>query len=254
MRQVFHLKLSVVDDATSTSDLVRAALASGAESGTAFQARRQSQGRGRHGKHWQSPLGNLYMSFLLVPRRNKAEWASLSLVLSLALAEALEAHIDAERVRLKWPNDVLVDNKKIAGILLEVEGDAVIIGMGVNIRVAPEVVDGWASTRLTDTYKVEADEFRDGLISCLEKTLTTWQEQGFAPFHAPWLKRAAFLHRAIQFEDVGTESLSGIFRGINENGMMCLESSDGTTRTLTAGEVVRLRVAHSAGDSNALSD
>ena len=249
---MFRIKLSVVDEATSTSDLVRGALASGAASGTAFQARRQTQGRGRHGRIWQSPLGNLYMSFLLTPKRDKAEWPPLSLVLSLALAEALEAHIDAGdagRVQLKWPNDVLVDDKKIAGILLEVEGDAVIIGMGVNILVAPEVADGWASTRLADMSQIEADDFRDDLVACLEKTITIWQEQGFAPFHAPWEKRAAFLNRPIQFEDVGAHSLSGIFRGINEDGMMRLETEDGKTRTLTAGEVVGLR-----GDPHALSN
>ena len=251
---MFRIKLSVVDEATSTSDLVRAARVSGAVSGTAFQARRQTQGRGRHGRNWQSPLGNLYMSFLLTPKRAKSEWAPLSLVLSLALAEALETHIASRRVQLKWPNDVLVDDKKIAGILLEVEGDAVIIGMGVNILVAPEVADGWASTRLADTSKVEADEFRDGLVACLEKTITIWQEQGFAPFHAPWQKRAAFLNRPIQFEDVGAHSLNGIFRGINEDGMMRLETEDGKTRTLTAGEVVGLRGAHPGGDTHALSD
>ena len=258
VKQMFRLTLSVVDDATSTSDLVRAACALGAKSGTAYQARRQTQGRGRHGRYWQSPLGNLYMSFLLAPERDKAEWASLSLVLSVALAEALEAHIeppiDEGRVQLKWPNDVLVDDKKIAGILLEVEGDAVIIGMGVNIKIAPEVADGWASTRLADMSAVKADEFRNTLIACLETAINTWQQQGFAPFHADWVKRAAFLHRRIQFEDTGRERLSGIFRGINEHGMMRLEGADGTTRTLTAGEVVGLRGARPVGDNHALSD
>ena len=194
------------------------------------------------------------MSFLLTPKRDKAEWAPLSLVLSLALAEALETHIESGQVQLKWPNDVLVDDKKIAGILLEVEGDAVIIGMGVNILVAPEVADGWASTRLADTSKVESNEFRDDLVACLEKTITIWQEQGFAPFHAPWEKRAAFLNRPIRFEDVGAHNLSGIFRGITEDGMMRLETEDGKTRTLTAGEVVGLRGAHPGGDTHALSD
>ena len=251
---MFRIKLSVVDEATSTSDLVRGALASGVDSGTAFQARRQTQGRGRHGRIWQSPLGNLYMSFLLEPKRAKSEWAPLSLVLSLALAEALETHIESGRVQLKWPNDVLVDDKKIAGILLEVEGDAVIIGMGVNILVAPEVADGWASTRLADTSQVEADEFRDDLVACLEKTITIWQEQGFAPFHAPWQKRAAFLNRPIRFEDVGAHNLSGIFRGITADGMMRLEETNGKIRTLTAGEVTRLRGARPGGDTHALSD
>jgi biotin-[acetyl-CoA-carboxylase] ligase BirA-like protein len=136
--------ITIVDSATSSSDLVWAAAAQDAPSGTAFLVREQTAGRGRRGAGWSSARGGMYFSILLRPAISQRLWFGLSFVAALAIRQELARCLADVPVMLKWPNDVLAGGGKLCGILLEGRGEAVVIGTGVNI--AP--VDGvpWCKT------------------------------------------------------------------------------------------------------------
>ena len=254
------ISVSVFDEATSTSDLARQALADGAISGTAFQALIQTKGRGRHGRFWVSPKGNLYLSVVFLPTRPMMEWPGVSLVVSVALAKTLDQVITPNRVSLKWPNDVLVDGKKTAGILIEAHEKGMIIGVGVNMISAPEVTEGgWPAICLSDAIKAGEDEtasaeivsldaFRDLLINEMEAALSHWQDNGFEGCMLQWMARAAFLGQKIYIQDDEDDTLEGVFRGINPDGTMRLELAGGDMLSLAAGDVKRARPVASLGN------
>ncbi len=248
------ISVSVYDEATSTSDLARQALSDGAASGAAFQALIQTKGRGRHGRFWSSPKGNLYLSVVFLPTRPMMEWPGVSLVVSVALAKALDQVIAPNRISLKWPNDVLVDGKKIAGILIEAHEKGLIIGVGVNLVSAPEVTEGgWPAICLADIINntrqdkaaseamITLDAFRDGLIIEMEAALSNWQDSGFQECLQEWMARAAFLGQKIYIQDEAHDTIEGVFRGINPDGTMRLELAGGDMLSLAAGDVKRAR-------------
>lgn len=129
----FGRPLQVYPLVTSTNDLARDLAASGAGEGTAVLALEQSAGRGRLGRRWASPPGGLYLSLVLRPDLRMERWPLIGLACSLGAAAAAEAHAGAP-VRVKWPNDLLLDGRKVGGILIEVAGDAAVCGIGLNIN------------------------------------------------------------------------------------------------------------------------
>jgi BirA family biotin operon repressor/biotin-[acetyl-CoA-carboxylase] ligase len=123
----------------STMDAARERARDGAPDGTVVVAGRQTRGRGRHGRDWFSPEGNLYASILLRPELQPSRLSELGFIVALAAADAVDAVLPGGRARLKWPNDVMVDGAKVAGILVEIiEDSAAVIGIGLNIVQAPE--------------------------------------------------------------------------------------------------------------------
>ena len=129
--------LELLDCVGSTNDEARAAARAGAAHGWCVAARRQSEGRGRRGHVWASPEGNLYLSVVLRPQVAPARLAGLAAACGIGAARALRAVAPAGDVRLKWPNDLLARGRKLAGILVEVEGGAAVCGIGVNVAAAP---------------------------------------------------------------------------------------------------------------------
>lgn len=239
-----NLSVSVWEETTSTSDLARQAIDDGAASGSVFQAYIQTEGRGRHGREWQSPKGNLYLSVIVQPSRPQMDWPGVSLVTGLALAETISPLIDQTYLTLKWPNDVLVDGKKMAGILLEVYKGTVIIGIGVNLSEAPSIAaNGWPATVLGDHIEtpISVDDFRDQLFIHLQKHMAQWDDNGLEPFIRPWMKYAAFLDDRIMLIQDAEKSIEGWFRGINPDGTMQLETDTYGVLSISAGDVIRAR-------------
>jgi len=156
----------------STMDAARACARGGAPDGTVVVARRQTQGRGRHGRDWFSPEGNLYASILLRPGRPPARLSELGFIVALAAADAVDSLLPDGHAKLKWPNDVLIDGQKIAGILVEiVEDDAAVIGIGLNIAQAPEAAP-YPVTCLRDAGATASPEAAlTHLLSALEHRL-----------------------------------------------------------------------------------
>ncbi|MCK7545694.1 biotin--[acetyl-CoA-carboxylase] ligase [Marinobacter bryozoorum] len=206
----------------------------------------QQQGRGRRGRVWQSPPGqNLYMSVGVSLNRGFTELDGLSLVAGLALLEAL-ADKGLSLPTLKWPNDVLVEGRKLAGILIELQGELegvvrVIVGIGVNVHMqeASSVDQPWTSLDLcgpaTDWRR---DELAAGILNRLVDYLSDFESSGFTGFAEQWNRFDAFKGRKLV---ASSGNLAGIGRGVDETGNYLLETTDGLERVY-AGEI-SLRVA-----------
>jgi BirA family transcriptional regulator, biotin operon repressor / biotin---[acetyl-CoA-carboxylase] ligase len=218
----------------STNSEARRLAVSGAPSGLVVWADRQSAGHGRQGRAWQSPPGNLYCSILLRPEASAAETAQLSFASALAVCDAIPGDLAP---RCKWPNDVLIGGKKVAGILLESEGvggkiAALIVGIGVNIASHPP------DTEMPATSLGPAVTPATMLAAICRHFLSwhdIWRTQGFTPLREAWLARAHGLGSDIRVRYGTTETL-GRFVDLDASGALVLENSEGR-RHIAAGAV-----------------
>jgi len=227
----------------STNDEAKRLAQSGAPEGTLVWALEQTAGRGRRGRPWQSPPGNLYLSLLLRPAVSAGQAAQLGFVAALALGDALEPLIGAgHALRFKWPNDVLLDGRKLAGILLESETAAavavafVVIGMGINLAVAPSGTEFPAiSLAEAGIRGVSPGVLLDAFAHHFQGWYRRWRAEGFAPVRLAWLARAGGLGEAVLVR-LERATLSGRFLDLDEEGALLLESDQGRRR-IAAGEV-----------------
>lgn len=226
----------------STNDWLLERARAGEPEGLAVVAAAQERGRGRHGRRWLSPPGNLYTSLLLRPRRPPEEIASLSLVCGLAAAEAIAAATAGRvRVQLKWPNDLLVDGAKLGGILPEAEhsagAPAVVVGLGLNVQSAPQLPDRptVCLAQLMASPPPLAT-LLDELLTRFAAAYERWSEAGFAPFVAPWLASAHGLGASVELR-FGATRVTGRFLGIDQHGRLALERPDGSRAWYDAGEL-----------------
>jgi len=226
----------------STNDEAKRLARVGEPAGLVICAERQTAGRGRRGRAWFSPLGNLYASMLLRPRCRAAEAAQLGFVAALSVADAIAELAPTIGVRCKWPNDVLANGKKIAGILLETEmtsgdmPDFIVLGIGANLVSSPPDTP-YPATSL-------AEEGAAGITPRLMVMALTrrfaewssmWREGGFAPIRAAWLSRAAGLGETIQVR-LERATLDGRFLDLDGDGALLLGTPSGERR-IAAGEV-----------------
>ena len=227
----------------STSDEAKTLAASGAPAGTVVWALTQTGGRGRLDRTWSSPRGNLFSSFLLRPEAPPAQAAELGFVAALAVADAVSSFVrQPDHVRLKWPNDVLVDGAKIAGILLEARSassglvDWVVLGIGINVVAAPDGTPYPATciARLAVTPP-PVGEVLELLATALASWLDIWDRRGFSPIRTAWLDRARGLGETLQIRR-GEATLSGRFLDLDLDGALILETDSGVRR-ITAGDV-----------------
>jgi BirA family transcriptional regulator, biotin operon repressor / biotin---[acetyl-CoA-carboxylase] ligase len=221
----------------STMDEARRLATEGAPSGTVIHADEQVAGRGRRARGWVSPPGNLYMSILLRTGLPNTRTPELGFLTAVALAEAVEALLPRSvQIRLKWPNDVLVEGAKIAGILVEQAEDAVIIGTGLNILHAPSLSAYTATAIVQQGGLASVDGARDILLDRVGRLLALWRSEGFTPIRKLWLERSYPVGTAIQV-NTGSEPIRGRFAGLEADGVLLLETDQGQRRIL-AGEVV----------------
>lgn len=238
-------RLDAHDCLDSTNAEAERQARAGAPDGTVIWAGRQTAGRGRHGRAWDSPQGNLYCSVILRPDAPPATAAQLTFVTALALGEAVDGALPAgSKLAFKWPNDLLLDGRKLAGILLESSGgkdgqlDWLVVGCGLNIRHFPETVSGYPATSL-HAAGASAPAPGDALATFLQAFAVwraRWQDEGLAPIRAAWLARAARVGGEITVRLPGDE-LRGRFTGLDETGALLLDLPDGSRRTVTAGDV-----------------
>jgi BirA family biotin operon repressor/biotin-[acetyl-CoA-carboxylase] ligase len=218
----------------STNDEARRLAAEGAPHGTVVHADEQAAGRGRFGRTWFSPPGNLYLSVLLRLDLPQARSAEISFLTAVAVADAVDALLPKQtRATLKWPNDVLVSDGKIAGILVERAGDVVIIGIGLNILQAPPNTPYKTATLVGAGGLATVDGARDIMLDRLGNHLTTWAEHGFGPVRAAWLARAHPIGTTLR-TTLGGQTEEGMFAGLDEDGAMLLDTADGRKRIVAA--------------------
>ena len=211
-------------------------------------AEMQTAGRGRRGRQWQSPFGcNLYMSlywwFDVMPE----SIASLSLVVGVSLAKCLEA-LGIPRCELKWPNDVRYQGKKLAGILLEMQGEAsggcgIVIGLGVNLDMpnsdAEQIDQPWTDVKRITGQAIDRNQFAARLVLTLMEMLSQYNQETLDNFLEDWRQRDALYGQAVRLE-LPSETLSGVARGIDAQGALLLEQ-DGRIQRFFSGELsVRL--------------
>ena len=216
-------------------------------------AREQTAGRGRRGNQWASPPGNLYASLLLINPAPPRQAPELSFVAALAVYDAIVAcaPIFVERVALKWPNDVLCDGKKVAGILLEGrmlgEKIAVAIGIGVNCLHHPSHMTYPATDLAAAGAQVGAGGLFMALSGAMLRRLAQWRGgAGFSTIRAGWLARAAGIGETMRVR-LPERELVGRGEGLDDNGCLLLRLADGSLQTIAAGEVFPLTGAGDRG-------
>jgi len=235
-------------DAVGSTNAEAFARARGGERGPLWvAARRQTAGRGRRGRAWVSEPGNLYASLLLTDPAPPQRAAELSLVAALALHDALaeRASVLGPRLALKWPNDVLCDGAKLAGILVEGETLAggplaVVIGIGVNCAHHPADTAYPATNLAAAGALVTPESLAQALIGAMARRLAEWNRgEDFAAIRAAWLKRAAGLGAPARVRLPGRE-VDGIAETLDETGRLVLRLADGSRERIAAGEMFPL--------------
>lgn len=229
------------DRVASTNDEVRRFAEAGAGEGLAVTAEIQTAGRGRHGRTWISPHGNLYASFLLRPAVKPAQAGEFGFGVAVAVAETVERLAPQAKAKCKWPNDVLADGMKIAGILLESRGtpeklDWLIAGIGLNIGAAPDKA-AWPATSLVALgADGSVERALEALAQRLDDWYRRWRNEGFAPLRQAWLARAHALGEVLRVKCNGEER-EGKFVGLDPGGALVLELSGGRRETISYGEI-----------------
>lgn len=239
--------LTTLNSVGSTNDVAKGLAVARAPEGTLVWAREQTIGRGRHGRSWASPPGNLYVSLILRPQVPADQATQWSFIAAVALAKALVTLLPpTAHVQHKWPNDILVDGCKIAGILLESAAgsqehvDWLIVGLGVNVDSYPEGGDYDATSLRAHGAKATPQSVLEELCGSTLTWRQRWLNDGFAPVRAAWLDRAVGVDGPLRV-DVGGETLVGTYLGIDDTGALVLDLPGSGRRLVTAGEVQTAR-------------
>jgi BirA family biotin operon repressor/biotin-[acetyl-CoA-carboxylase] ligase len=197
---------------------------------------KQDSGRGRHGRPWESIEGNFSGSTLVQLRASDPPAPSLALVAGLALIEAVEIEAPGSPLLLKWPNDLMLGDAKLAGILLERSGDRVVAGFGVNLAGAPEL-PGRKAASLRAAKQIAPQAFAPVLAGKFAQLLAIWRSSEPAQFAQAWLARAHPIGTPLEVHSGPNERIGGTFDGIEPDGAMRLKRSDGMVDIVRAGDV-----------------
>ena len=231
--------ITVLPQVGSTNAEVAARLKTGQiAEGDWLVADRQDAGRGRQGRAWFDGAGNFMGSTLVRLRAGDPPPASLALLAGLALAEAVQPLLPPpQALTLKWPNDLMIGAAKLAGILLEREGDGVIVGIGVNLAAAPQVPGRQTIALSAFGPAPDRDTFAQGLARSFAIELERWRSFGLEPLLRRWCALAHPEGTPLVVSDAHGGAISGLFAGLSADGALQLRLPDGTTRTIHAGEV-----------------
>jgi BirA family biotin operon repressor/biotin-[acetyl-CoA-carboxylase] ligase len=201
-------------------------------------ADRQVSGRGRQGRVWSDDAGNFMGSTVVHLRTGDPAAHTLSLVAGLAAYSAIEqAAPNLDGLTLKWPNDILIGEAKLAGILLERSGDTVVVGVGVNLMRAPSIAERAVVCLADHDRPIARDVFAEYLEKSWELALQRWRCGGWDHLRSDWIARAHPFGTPLMVHGPAGEALRGSFAGIDHDGALQLILAGGTRRTIHAGEV-----------------
>ncbi len=224
----------------STNTDAKLRLAEGLPPDFVIVAERQTAGRGRNGKHWQSPVGNLYLSAALAPWTAAARAGELAFVAANSAADVIAELTGSPDVTVKWPNDILIADRKVAGILIEnsIEHDKVrhsIIGIGVNVRHAPSIAAYPADCIANHDAGIGVDAVLDGILAALKNDFQQWNAQGFGPIRDRWIARAWRMGQPIVIESA-QGLVTGVMNGIDDHGALLIQHEQRITK-ITSGSL-----------------
>jgi BirA family biotin operon repressor/biotin-[acetyl-CoA-carboxylase] ligase len=229
----------IAETGSTNADLV-AALRAGdrVAEGHWLIADRQTAGRGRQGRQWFDGAGNFMGSTVVRPGPHDPSVTTLALVAGLAVYEAVAPLLaDPSALCLKWPNDLLIGRAKLAGILLEREGDAVIVGIGVNLVTAPALEGHETIALLALGPAPTRDDFAATLAQTFDRELERWRSHGIEPLLRRWQAGAHGDGTALTVHEPGGATVTGFYCGLSPDGSLLLRLEDGTTRPIHAGDV-----------------
>lgn len=239
------------DSVGSTNDKLKELALQGATEGTIVVAKRQTRGKGRLGRTWNSPLGGLYLSALLYPLSAK-RITDLSFLVGVAVVQTLQELLPKMvDISLKWPNDVLADKKKIAGILSEAFEDekffGAVVGVGLNANTPHSELQAFQNNRFQAT---SMNAFLEGKDTPLEGILELfsiklfnlyrfYQEKGFAPIRALWEKNCRMIGKQVEVQGVEPlgSTVKGKFWGLSDRGGLVLEGPNQERLEILSGEL-----------------
>jgi BirA family biotin operon repressor/biotin-[acetyl-CoA-carboxylase] ligase len=224
------------EEIDSTNEEARRLASGGQRDPVWITADRQTAGRGRRGRAWDSPTGNLAATLLIAPGKPAAECAQLSFVTAIAAADTVCAFAPDVEVKVKWPNDVLAGGRKLVGILLESQSDWLAIGVGMNLaHFPPDTELPATSIAALGAPTPSRDDALAQLASGFAKWYDVWRDAGFSPIRDAWLARAVGLGSRIRAR-LSNEETSGVFEGIDETGALLLREGE-NLRSISAGDV-----------------
>lgn len=226
---------TVAETGSTNADMLALASA-GAGEGSWLRAERQTGGKGRQGRPWDSPPGNLYASTLIRLRPADPPAATLALVAAVALEEAVRVFLPSGAT-IKWPNDLLISGAKLSGILLERAGDAIILGIGVNLAHHPDLPDRPTTSLAVQGAPVDPAIFLDVLTEAFGRWLSRWRQEGLDPLRLRWLDRAHAPGTALTARLPDGEAIDGLFDGLTGDGALILRLASGERRVIHAGDV-----------------
>lgn len=201
-------------------------------------ADRQTHGRGRLGRNWFDGAGNFMGSTFVERRPGDPPAGTLSLAAALAVHDVVSGHVGAShQLLLKWPNDLLVDGAKLSGILLEGTKDGVVVGIGVNLTVAPKLSDRSTTALARIGTAPDRDAFAVELADAFARELTRWREDGLEPLIRRWVAAAHPVGTPLVVGEGEEQRVEGTFAGLAPDGALQLRLADGSTRAIHAGEV-----------------
>jgi BirA family biotin operon repressor/biotin-[acetyl-CoA-carboxylase] ligase len=235
-------RIEWLETVVSTNEEARLRAQAGERGPLWIAAHRQTAGRGRRGRVWQGQAGNLFATGLYTFQAGPGRAAELSFATALAVADVCdEALRDPARVKLKWPNDVLVDDRKVSGILLE-SGQAaggglwLAIGVGINLVTSPSDVERPATDLVTAGGDLDRTAALEVLVRSFEAYRSRWLVDGFGPIRDAWLARAFGLGQRCEAR-LANETVSGVFTDLGPDGAMRLDLDAGSRRYISAGDV-----------------
>jgi BirA family biotin operon repressor/biotin-[acetyl-CoA-carboxylase] ligase len=237
--------LIMFDEIDSTNLEARRLIESGIDNDFVIVSSKQTNGRGRRGKEWVSDEGNLYLSLILRPYGKPYTFCQLSFITAIALYDAITAlsreYQKPIDLKLKWPNDILVNGAKISGILLEyieyAEKEYIVIGLGVNVQNAPKNLNQNTSS-IAEIFgdMIDVNDILGIFMSNFHKYYRRWQMDGFAQLRRLWLSRA---HRIGEIITISNDNLriSGAFKDINNQGAIRLKLASGQISIIHEGSI-----------------
>ena len=240
----------IIPEIGSTNTALLARLADGQATGEGawLVTDRQTTGRGRAGRTWFDGAGNFMGSTVARLAPGDPPAPTLALVAGVAVHRAVSALApNLPEMCLKWPNDVLLAGAKLGGILLERQGEAVVVGIGVNLAAAPDLSDRPSASLRAAGVEVARDSFAEALAAQWSSALVSWHSGDWPALRAEWLARAHPIGTPLVVRDAAGQPIEGRFDGLGPHGAALLRLADGTARAIHAGEIELVR-SDAAGD------
>jgi len=239
------------DTVDSTNRVIKSWAAEGAPHGAVAVADVQTAGRGRKGRTWESAGGEgLWMSLLLRPKVTPEQVQSVTLLMAVAVAQAVETCCPTIRPKIKWPNDLLVHDRKLCGILTELTAtmagiDSVVVGIGVNCHHThfPEPLDATATSLYLCGAKVDRTQLCAEILNHAEPLLRAWEAGSFSAIADAYRPRMAFMNERVMLT-LPTERFEGVVCGVNDEGHLLLRDDAGAIHPVFSGEVTVRRAEH----------